>query len=151
MASDRPSKLTGSTFVAEQIERRRFLRRSASGVFLGIAAAMVANWEFAAHALADPTKRIAERGPGCPNCCGPSPCCSTSQCRKNCCSQNISSALSCPDSDNGKCRGANGYCWTCNNSATQASTCCDCNINDNNNCPDDDFSHTCICYRNFHI
>jgi hypothetical protein len=78
----------GSVLLASIIERRIFLRKSATALLYSVAGAMVGSLATAKSALANPTS---DTGPCCPSCCGPSPCCNTSCCNKPCCSQNSTS------------------------------------------------------------
>lgn len=144
---DRP-ELPGSAMLAAQIERRRFLRRAAGGIFIGLTAAMAGEFHFVTHALANPKNpRHDCCGPGCPGLaftfCGPSPCCNTSGCSVPCCAPGN---LTCsgPCTENTSAWPNTDGCWA-NQSGNFIITCCDCNTG-SSKC-----GGVCICSRVLHI
>jgi hypothetical protein len=127
--------------VAEKIERRRFLRRSARATFVvAVGLASGEGWQVFKSASAFPcdcndSSGRCHAGHGCPtggiyglHPCGPSPCCSS-----------LSSSCDCGSSGNcktgGNCLGR-GYiyssgCWSCGiriQNTLWITTCCDCNV-----------------------
>jgi hypothetical protein len=156
MTGDGGDRLPGSAQLAVHIERRRFLRRSATGVFLATAAAMIGDLKFASRVLADPNASPdVSTGPGCPAGCGPSRCCNISGiCDKACCTPDTIAGLKCPDSDGGNCTdpGHSSCCWTYQPSPDIVNTCCDCQTNNNSGCPaGGGYNNLCICYYISHV
>jgi len=104
-----PKPIIGSISFAEKIERRQFLRRGATSLFLGFTAVASGSAGLLGF-LADPA---AAAGPCCPSCCGPSPCCNTGCCTKSCCSLGddiCQSNSQCSGKDNRFYGGAG--CWS---------------------------------------
>jgi hypothetical protein len=137
--------LPGSIGLAKRIERRRFLRKAATGVFYGLVAASSGTAGLLTI-LAGPAAAAA--GPCCPNiCCGPSPCCDTACCNKNCCA----GANNATCVQNAKCLGFDkrhwdDACWSCPGPTT-TTTCCDCRTNNETGCPNSSGPNRCICDR----
>jgi hypothetical protein len=144
-----PKPLPGSVFLAERIERRKFLRRSAKTLFFGFMATSTGTAGLLGF-LADPA---AATGQCCPySCCGPSACCDTSCCSKPCCSP--------VGTDNCANNGSTcfGYsntwsgqsCWSCVLTGNcKTVTCCDCATNNQTGCPNPEGKNRCICYQVF--
>lgn len=137
--------LPGSVRIAETIERREFLRRVSTTLFMGFAAASAGTAGVLGF-LADPAKAA---GACCPSCCGPSPCCNTSCCNKTCCPDGGS--YICGTSDGCEGRDTRYYggagCWSCHGGCGSCSTtiCCDCKTNNTTGCPN--FTNRCICHQ----
>lgn len=128
---------------ARRFERRALLRRGANAAFYsGMLAATGALTT--RSFLQDPAWAQSPRGPGCPDGCGPSPCCNTAECSIACCaSQGTSNACS------ASCCGYQGTwsgtsCWT-----SQGKTCCDCNTCGASSkfCNQSEYHGYCICYK----
>jgi hypothetical protein len=145
--------LRWSVGLSQQINRRRFLRRTADGMFAGLMA--VALGEFSLGSSRGRSRWRLPRGiPGftqdcepttggcCPYiCCGPSPCCNTS-----CCSQDCCAALGSAICKNCSYKGDwdQQSCWQKNfqnGSCTYVITCCDCE----SRCSIPGYPNTCIC------
>lgn len=135
--------LPGSVFIAEKMERRKFIRRASTSCFLGFVAVSSGTASLFGF-LADPA---AAAGGCCPSCCGPSPCCNTSCCNKGCCapvgqdSSCQNNGVSCFGFDNRTWSGHS--CWACVNGQT-ITVCCDCLTNNTTNCANS--TNRCICY-----
>ena len=144
-----PEPLPGSVFLAERIERRKFLRRMSTSLFFGFTAVSTGTAGIFGF-LASPA---AAAGPCCvSSCCGPSPCCSTTCCNKSCCDP--------IGSDNCKNNGSTclGYagtwsgtsCWSCvDQSSCRTTTCCDCKTNNQTGCYNPSGPNRCICWHIF--
>jgi hypothetical protein len=155
-ALSRPAPPPGSLFLAEQMERRRFLRRASTSIFMGFVAV-----SSGAAGLMDFLVSPAQAATGacCPttnSCCGPSPCCNTSCCRKGCCPLNsdhcTDNQVTCfgPDNRYWGPRGG-GNCWSCYNPNTMITiVCCDCLTNNDTNCSNGGLNR-CICYFQGHF
>jgi len=117
---DELSPLPGSELFAKRIERSRFLRWAANGVFLRIAAGSAVGYRFF---FMNP--ELARATGGCCSyaCCGPSPCCGTGCCSKNCCSSTNPSECANCSYDYGDY--PSSACWTCFYS-NYSVVCCDC-------------------------
>ena len=144
-----PGPLPGSIYLAEKIERRKFLRRMSKSLFFG-AVAVSSGTTTLFGFLADPAHATG----ACCNysCCGPSLCCSTSCCSKNCCSPAGSDNCT----NNGStCLGYSGTwsglnCWSCVLSGScRTVTCCDCKTNNQTGCPNPNGVNRCICDQVF--
>lgn len=134
-------RLPGATWLATQVERRSFLRKSANTLFYGAVATSAGALSLGTF-LADP---VGATGPCCPtSCCGPSPCCGTACCNKNCCNAR------------GQCKGTGNRCgwdyrsyesacWSCG--STHGWRCCDCKTNSTTGCANT--VNQCICAREF--
>lgn len=135
--------LRGSLFVAERMERRKFIRRASTSLFAGFVAVSSGTASLVGF-LASPA---AAAGGCCPSCCGPSPCCNTTCCNKGCCSpvgQNSvcsNNGVTCFGYDN---TWSGTHCWACVNGGT-ITTCCDCITNSQTNCANP-AGNRCICY-----
>jgi hypothetical protein len=137
------NRLPGATILAKNIERRRFIRNTASTLFFASVATATGAVSIGTF-LADPA---AATGACCPNCCGNSPCCNTFCCGKNCCSGGF-----CISTKDGTCQGGDfgfynhggafGNCWTCG-SAGSGTMCCDCRTDNTKGCSN--FTNRCIC------
>lgn len=119
------------------MDRRRFLRRMATGTFATVAGLAAGGFVNPARAFAYTSYCETTIGTGCPKGCGPSPCCSS-----------LSSGCDCADgsggclssSQKGCCNGKVGdwqgtSCWTCSYTEcigqckyNVSTTCCDCAI-----------------------
>lgn len=136
--------LPGSLFLAERMERRKFIRRVSKSMFLGF----VAVSSGAASVMGFLASPAQAAGACCPSCCGPSPCCNTSCCNKGCCSP-VGNNASC--SNNGvTCFGYSGTwngtsCWSCHDN-NWTTICCDCVTNSQTNCANPGGVNRCICY-----
>ena len=141
-ASQRP--LPWSVELGQKINRRRFLRRAADGIFASVMVGAVGELSFRRPArphinCTDDCDTCGDRTGDCCECetantccpygcCGPSPCCGTSCCTQNCC-QALGSSLCahCSYHTNSWC----GFsCWQKNfpvGNCTYVITCCDCN------------------------
>jgi hypothetical protein len=136
--------LPGSLLLATKIERRRFLRNSASTLFYGAVLTSSGAMTLGTF-LASPASAQTGGGGCCPSCCGPSPCCGTSCCNKQCCS-----GATCNATKDGTCLGRdttwgslNG-CWSCpSQCGGSTNTCCDCRINNTDGCKNN--VNRCIC------
>lgn len=134
--------LRGSVLLAETMERRKFVRRASTSLFLGLMAVSSGTAGLFGF-LASPASAA---GRCCPYCCGPSPCCNTSCCNKNCCPNGGSSSCA----NNGStCLGYAGTwsgssCWACVSGAV-ITTCCDCKTNSQSGCPNSN-GNRCICW-----
>jgi hypothetical protein len=134
----------GSTFLAEKMERRKFIRRASTSLFMGFVAVSSGTASLMGF-LASPAQAA---GACCPYCCGPSPCCNTSCCRKGCCSP-VGQDFSCSNNQV-TCFGyANTWsgdaCWTCISGGNHT-ICCDCRTNSQTNCPHPSGINRCICW-----
>jgi hypothetical protein len=139
-----------SVRLAKAMDRRRFIRRAASGTFAGVAA-------LTAGRLISPTKAFAyasvcesTTGYGCPYGCGPSKCCAA-QTGGCVCSDGHGGCKSGTTNCHGKIGDWGGQsCWTCTwrycgdlTVLYQVSTtCCDCYTTGCSSDPD----HICIAY-----
>lgn len=135
--------------VARRINRRRFLRRAADGVFRGVALlASGAAIETVLAGIASATSGTCSGpGPGCPGAladypCGPSRCCGFIRpgAPANCdcgasgvCRSNSGSYPNCYGHDYRHYPQNTGGCWTCisncHSSVRRTTTCCDCKTN----------------------
>jgi hypothetical protein len=147
-ALDQAPALPGSVRLAETIERRQFLRRTATSLFFGFTAVSTGTASLFGF-LANPA---AAAGPCCPSdCCGPSPCCNTSCCNKPCCSLGssdcINNGTTCLGKDFREYGSGVGGCWSCTVPPPTCRTtlCCDCKTNNTTGCSN--FTNRCICYQ----
>jgi hypothetical protein len=135
--------LPGSILLAEKMERRRFLRKSSTSLFLGFVAVSSGTASFLGF-LAGPAQAA---GACCPDCCGPSPCCQTTCCSKPCCTGMYHDQCV----NNGStCLGYSGTwsgqsCWGCNYFNQGTRICCDCKTNNQTGCPNPNGYNRCIC------
>lgn len=127
--------------VAHRIDRRRFLRRVASRSFV-VVAGLSAGSIYGLRAWAAPIASCAQAtGPGCPQYCGPSTCCSKAS-RPAGCNCAVSGTTQCKDNGN-HCHGRDttwpgsspAGCWSCEKQTNcggpgcvciKVTTCCDC-------------------------
>jgi hypothetical protein len=139
-----PPPLPGSIFLAERMERKRFLRTTSKSLFMGFVA-VASGTASVMGFLASPAQAV---GGCCPDCCGPSPCCNTSCCSKPCCSLNsyqcANNGSTCLGFDN---TWGGSSCWSCQYAHT-TTICCDCRVNNHQGCsnPNPDV-YRCICYK----
>ena len=135
-----------SAVMAEQIDRRRFLRTASKGIFVGVTAITTGSlwdWKYARRAYATNFQcagAIHGVGPGCPGSaygspCGPDPCCNATSCDCGSNGNCATGGLSCHGFD-GDWGGTS--CWTCVTgfvccqddgcacSCQYTTTCCDC-------------------------
>lgn len=122
-----------SVRLATAMNRRRFIRRAASGTFAGVASLAVGQLINPASAFGYASACDGPQGHGCPFGCGPSTCCSVQSGGCHC----SNGAGGC-QSGTTNCRGYEGdwggaSCWTCthDNCLGQcyyrvSTTCCDC-------------------------
>lgn len=133
--------LPGSIFLAERMERRRFVRSASKSIFMGLVAVSSGT----ASVLTFLTSPAQAAGGCCPSCCGPSPCCGTACCGKSCCNGNSQQCI-----NNGStCLGYSGTwsgtsCWSCVN-GTLTTVCCDCKTNNQTGCSNPSGVNRCIC------
>src|SRR6202035_5279642 len=102
--SDRKLAGRASAVLAGQVERRAFLRNSASAIFLGGVAVSTGSVGISTF-LSDPAFAD-NQGPCCPAGCGSSPCCDTSCCQTNgCCAYGQGNTAVCTNSSTTGCYG----------------------------------------------
>lgn len=82
----------GSLQLAAHVSRRRFLRRTADGIFGGLAAVAIGTMSIPQFLRSVPLlpnypSKCEGTFNNCCTCCGPDPCCGTSCCGENCCDQ----------------------------------------------------------------
>jgi hypothetical protein len=126
-----PLPLPGSLSLATKMGRRRFLRRTADGLFGGVAAVALGRMTLP-HLVRSipmlpnvPSDCESQTGPCCPSCCGPDPCCGTSCCGVGCCE--VAGSHVCYHCANKGDWG--GYsCWSHVYSTGYVVVCCDCAI-----------------------
>ena len=135
----------GSVLLARAVERRRFLRRSATTVFYGAVATTTGAISLGTF-LATPSIAQTPQGGCCPRGCGPSPCCGTDCCTKQCCSGRF-----CNTTKDGSCNGFDATwpsmnprgCWSGTVGGGGNYLCCDCRIDNTNGCKNS--VNRCIC------
>ncbi len=135
--------------LATAMNRRRFLRRMATGTFAGVAALAAGELISTSVAFAYPATCETTTGPGCPYGCGPSWACSVQSGGCHCSNGNggcQNGTINCQGNYNDWGTGIN--CWTCvyegcdNHSRNRyTTTCCDCATT---YCDKD---HRCIAYN----
>jgi hypothetical protein len=159
-----PSRTDGpvlpwSAGLARHLDRRRFLRRGAEGVFAGVTAVAMGHISLGSFLRSLPKltglPTDCESCTGCDTyaCCGPSPACGGSCCGDNCCSGGLGSHI-CKNSS-GYCSPYNDWsgqnCWshtTCSFGCCYVTVCCDCQSNcsvDSRCGTDYDINGVCIC------
>lgn len=136
--NERYRALPWSVELSQRISRRRFLRRSADGIFAGVAGIMVG--EVAISSLIKSPRRVLPNYPvdqtrstgcGCFAGCGPSPCCGQACCSQDCCKPFSSSCKNSSGSCGPNFAGhGSTNCWshtTTSGNCVILTVCCDCN------------------------
>jgi hypothetical protein len=146
---DSGKALPWSVSLSEKINRRRFMRRTADGMFLGVMGVALGQMKVGKFIKSIPNMPNipsdceSPTGCGCPTCCGPDRCCASSCCSQDCCSGG---------QGHSQCNSSCGYygdwgggsCWSHETSVgncTLLTVCCDCHSSCGSN-------RLCICWSN---